>query len=108
MPSVIIIPALAAVSTSHSEGHSGGQGSFYVYVVGYFEPIAPSVFYDGSTSPLHYGYSVNFYSDVITSTVVWADGVGICNTWGIHVDATAWVSPLTFPYTSGRGVEIWY
>ncbi|MFA5572703.1 MAG: hypothetical protein GX799_08325 [Crenarchaeota archaeon] len=106
--SLIAMPALAApASTSHSRGHNCGHGSFYVYVVGYFDSGAPSVFYDGATSPQYYGYTVNSYSDTITSTIVYADGTGTCTTCGLHVRATAWVSPITYPLTHGGSVETW-
>jgi hypothetical protein len=111
MLSMLAMPALAATaSTSHSRGYacSGSHSSsFYVYVVGYFDTGNPSVFTSGSTSPQYYGYTVESYSDVIVDTIVWANGVGRCNTCGIHVDATAWVSPVTFPNQRGGEVRTW-
>ena len=111
MLSMLAMPALAATaSTSHSRGYacSGSHSSsFYVYVVGYFDTGNPSVFTSGSTSPQYYGYTVNSYSDTITSTIVYADGTGTCTTCGLHVRATAWVSPITYPLTHGGSVETW-
>jgi hypothetical protein len=108
MLSMLAMPALAApASTSHSRGYNCGHGSFYVYVVGYFDTGNPSVFTSGATSPQYYGYTVESYSDTIVDTIVWANGVGRCSSCGLHVDATAWVSPITFQYQRGGSVTTW-
>ena len=108
MLSMLAIPASALSSISYARGHNCGHGAFYVYVVGYFDPGNPSVFVSGSTSPQYYGYTVNSYFDTIVPTIVYADGVGTCNTCGLHVEAIAWVSPVTYPLTHGGSVSTWW
>lgn len=111
MLSLLAIPALAApeAATSHSEGTGCAHGSYYVYVVGYYDSGTPDVFYDGATSPqFTSSFHLQSYSDTIAPTIVYATSVGKCSTCGIYVEATAWVSPITFPYQHGGSVRTWY
>jgi hypothetical protein len=108
MLSMFAMPASALSSVSYSRGTGCSHGSFYVHVVGYYNDGTPDTFVSGSAYPVYSGYTLDSYPPpTITSSIVYADGVGVCNTCGLHIEATAWVSPLTYPLHQGGSVSTW-